>query len=224
MTRRLVLWRHGQTAWNAQGRAQGQHDVPLDETGLSQAREAATRLASLQPAAIVSSDLVRAADTAAELARLTGVEVRYDRRLREVHFGEREGLTMEESLARFPDVTRRWLRAENVRFPGGETYRETAQRFAAALTDLAAQMDADATVVVAAHGGAMRVGTGAFLRFPPSLWQAFGGFANCNWAVLVEARLGWRIDEWNAGSLPEPVIGHDEPRLAGTAGMDRTAS
>ena len=141
-----------------------------------------------------------------------------------VHFGEREGLTMEESLARFPDVTRRWLRAEDVRFPGGETYRETAQRFAAALTDLAAQMDADATVVVAAHGGAMRVGTGAFLRFPPSLWQAFGGFANCNWAVLVEARLGWRIDEWNAGSLPEPVIGDDEPRLAGTPGSVGPAS
>ena len=224
MTRRLVLWRHGQTAWNAQGRAQGQHDVPLDETGIGQARTAAARLASLKPAAIVSSDLLRAADTAAELARLTGIEVRYDRRLREVHFGEREGLTMAESLARFPDVTRRWLRAEDVRFPGGETYRETAQRFAAALTDLAARMEADDTVVVVAHGGAMRVGTGAFLRFPPSLWQAFGGFANCNWSVLAEARLGWRIDEWNAGSLPEPVIGDDEPRLAGTAGMDRTAS
>jgi len=222
MTRRLVLWRHGQTAWNAQGRAQGQHDVPLDETGVSQARAAATRLASLEPAGIVSSDLARAADTAAELARLTGIEVQYDRRLREVHFGEREGLTMEESLARFPDVTRRWLRAENVRFPGGETYRETAQRFAAALTDLAAQTNDGDTVVVAAHGGAMRVGTGAFLRFPPSLWQAFGGFANCNWAVLVEARLGWRIDEWNAGSLPEPVMGDDELRPAGIAGSDGT--
>ena len=115
-----------------------------------------------------------------------------------------------------PDLTRRWLRSEDVRFPGGETYRETAHRFAAALVDLAAAMDSDDTVVVVAHGGAMRVGTGAFLGFPPSLWQAFGGFANCNWAVLTQARLGWRIEEWNAGSLPEPVMSDDEPQPAGT--------
>jgi len=212
VSRRLVLWRHGQTAWNAEGRAQGQRDVPLDGTGIGQARAAASRLASLGPAAIVSSDLRRAAATAAELATLTGLEVRYDRRLREVDFGDREGLTMAESMARFPDVTRRWLRSEDVRFPGGETYRETADRFAAALVDLAAAMGSDDTVVVVAHGGAMRVGTGAFLGFPPSLWRAFGGFANCNWAVLIEARLGWRIDEWNAGSLPQPVMSDDEPR------------
>ena len=68
MSRRLVLWRHGRTAWNAEGRAQGQRDVPLDEVGVGQAREAAARLASLRPTAIVSSDLCRAADTAAELA------------------------------------------------------------------------------------------------------------------------------------------------------------
>ncbi len=141
MSRRLVLWRHGRTAWNAQGRAQGQRDVPLDDVGVGQAREAASRLASLMPAALVSSDLRRAADTAAELARLTGLDVGYDRRLREVDFGEREGLTLEESFARFPDETSRWLRADDVRFPGGETYRETAERFADALADIAGFLD-----------------------------------------------------------------------------------
>jgi glucosyl-3-phosphoglycerate phosphatase len=212
VSRRLVLWRHGRTAWNAQGRAQGQHDVPLDDVGVGQAREAAARLASLVPAAIVSSDLRRAADTAAELGRLTGLEVSYDRRLREVDFGEREGLTLEESFARFPDETTGWLRAEDVRFPGGETYRETAERFAGALSDVVAALGARDTAVVVAHGGAMRVGTGRFLGIPASLWEAFGGFANCNWAVLAEGRRGWRIDEWNAGSLPEPVMGDDEPQ------------
>jgi probable phosphoglycerate mutase len=164
----------------------------------------------------VSSDLRRAADTAAELAQLTGLDVGYDRRLREVDFGEREGLTLEESFARFPDETSRWLRAEDVRFPGGETYRETAERFADALSDVVAAMGARDTAVVVAHGGAMRVGTGRFLAFPPTLWEAFGGFANCNWAVLAEGRRGWRIEEWNAGSLPEPVMSDDEPEPVGS--------
>jgi glucosyl-3-phosphoglycerate phosphatase len=216
MSRRLVLWRHGRTAWNEQGRAQGQRDVPLDDVGAGQAREAAARLASLRPDRIVSSDLRRAADTARELALLTGLDVGYDRRLREIDFGEREGLTLAESLARFPDETRRFLRSEEVRFPGGETYPETAERFTAALTDVVATMGADETVVLASHGGAMRVGTCRFLGFPRPLWDAFGGYANCNWTVLFEGRNGWRIDEWNAGSLPERVIGDDEPEPAGT--------
>jgi probable phosphoglycerate mutase len=215
MSRSLVLWRHGRTEWNATGRAQGQRDVPLDDVGVEQARTAAARLASLQPAAIVSSDLSRAADTAAALARLTGLDVSYDSRLREIAFGQREGLTFEESMARFPDQMHRWLNGAEVRFPGGETYQETAERFADALHDIAAAVGPDDTVVVASHGGAMRVGTGQFLGLPPALRNVFGGFANCNWAVLFEGRHGWRIDEWNAGSLPEPVMGDDQPEPTG---------
>lgn len=209
MTRRLLLWRHGRTAWNAQGRAQGQHDVPLDEVGVAQARSAAARLASLAPSRILSSDLSRAAATAAELAALTGLEVVQDVRLREIAFGEREGLTYAESMARFPDEMSRWEVSDDVRFPGGETYVHTAERFAAALSDAAAGMAADDLVVVTTHGGAMRVGAAHFLGLPVGTWTALGGFANCNWAILAEGRRGWRVEEWNAGSLPEPVIGDD---------------
>lgn len=211
MSRRLVLWRHGRTEWNEQGRTQGQSDIPLDEVGHEQARVSAARLASLRPSAIVSSDLQRASGTAAALASLTGLDVTYDPRLREVHFGEREGMRFEESRQRFPDETRRWMRSERVRFPGGETYVETAQRFAAALRDVIVGMGAEELVVVASHGGAMRVGSCEFLGIPQALWTAFGGFANCNWAVLRESRLGgWQVEEWNAGSLPEPVLSDDE--------------
>ena len=149
---------------------------------------------------------------------LTGLDVAYDPRLREIDFGEREGLTFEESLARFPErdgplaavgggaVPRR---ARPIRRPpSGSPPRST---------DVIAAMGGDDTVVVASHGGAMRVGTCRFLGFPRAQWNAFGGFANCNWAVLFEGRHGWRIDEWNAGSLPEPVMGDDEPDPAGTA-------
>lgn len=209
MTRRLVLWRHGRTAWNEQGRAQGQRDVPLDEVGAEQARSAAARLAALSPTRIVCSDLSRATATAAELAELTGLTPVHDVRLREIAFGEREGLTYAESMARFPDQMSRWEVSDDVRFPGGETYAHTADRFAAALRDVAADLAGGELVVVASHGGAMRVGAARFLGFPVETWTAFGGFANCNWAVLGEGRRGWRVEEWNAGSLPEPVIGDD---------------
>jgi len=72
MTRRIIVWRHGRTEWNLAGRVQGQTDVPLDEVGREQAREAAARLASLQPTRIITSDLSRALETADELGRLAG--------------------------------------------------------------------------------------------------------------------------------------------------------
>ena len=78
---RLVLWRHGQTTYNAEHRFQGQRDVPLNAVGRAQAHRAARDLATLAPTQIWSSDLVRASATAGYLARLTGLEVRLDKDL-----------------------------------------------------------------------------------------------------------------------------------------------
>ena len=89
---RLVIVRHGRTGHNAAHVIQGQLDVELDEVGQAQAAVVAPRLAELAPAAIVSSDLRRAADTAAAVAAVTGVQVRLDKRLRERDFGQWQGL------------------------------------------------------------------------------------------------------------------------------------
>src|ERR1700685_4483152 len=105
---RLVLWRHGQTAWNAERRFQGQSDIPLDETGLAQAERAARLLAGLHPDMIVCSDLIRATSTAAPLARLTGLDVTLDKDLRERHGGCWEGLTDAEIRARYPAEHATW--------------------------------------------------------------------------------------------------------------------
>jgi broad specificity phosphatase PhoE len=112
MARRLLLLRHGRTAWNAVGRAQGHADVPLDSTGLDGARAAAAHLATSRDlAALWSSDLLRARQTAACVAEATGLPVKHDERLREFHVGRREGLTLEEFADQHPDAHAEWLRA-----------------------------------------------------------------------------------------------------------------
>jgi len=215
--RRIVVWRHGRTEWNARGLAQGQEDVALDEVGVRQAEESGGRVAALAPARIISSDLQRATATAAVLSELCGVPVELDPRLREMHLGIRQGLTLREAFDRWPAQMHAWRSGADVRLEGGETYAETAGRVAAALEDVQAALADGDTAVVVSHGAAMRVGICHWLGFPQPLWGRFGGFSNCSWTVLEEDRLGWRMTEWNAGSLPEPVLS-DDPGEADGAG------
>jgi probable phosphoglycerate mutase len=101
--RRVLLLRHGRTRWNAQRRFQGQADPPLDDVGRAQAYEVAALVAALEPQLIVSSDALRAAQTAAPLAEITGLPVQLEPRLRERSLGHWEGLTREEVQERYPD-------------------------------------------------------------------------------------------------------------------------
>jgi len=214
MSRRIILWRHGRTEWNVSGRVQGQTDVPLDDVGHQQAREAAARLATLKPSRIVSSDLSRAADTAAVLSELSGVPVETDPRLRELEFGAREGLTWDEAWEKMPDGMQAWIEGDESKIPGSETHHQAGVRFGDALRDHVESLGDDETLVVVAHGGVARVGTCSFLGFPVETWRFFGGLNNCAWSVLQEdefrGRRGWRIVEWNAGTLPEPIMSDDE--------------
>ena len=213
-TRQVVLWRHGRTQWNVEGRVQGQSDIPLDEVGRAQAKAAASRLAALRPDRIVSSDLVRASDTAQALADVTGGRVELDARLRELNFGEREGLTWREAWTMFPDGMKAWAEGDETQIPGSETHRQAGERFAAALRDLLEELPPEGVMVVVAHGAVLRTGACAFLDIPESHWATFGGLGNCAWSVLEEAShkdwSKWRLTEWNAGTLPEPVLSDDE--------------
>ena len=106
--RRIVLWRHGRTNWNLERRFQGQADIALDAEGMEQARRSAEVLVRVDPHMIVSSDLLRAAQTARALASLVGLEVRTDVRLRETYAGEWEGLDRFELMSRFGPEFERW--------------------------------------------------------------------------------------------------------------------
>jgi broad specificity phosphatase PhoE len=212
--RRLVFWRHGRTEWNAQMRFQGQTDIALDEVGLAQAERAAAMLASLQPSIIISSDLTRAHQTASALARIVDVNVDTDQRLRETFAGDWEGLTRDVLESRYGAELAAWSAFSDVR-PGGhgETRIEVADRMEAAVVDALAQLQAGQTMVVATHGGAARTAIGRLLRLPHETWGALGVLTNCSWSVLVENLSGqgspWRLQEYNAGTLPEPALGDD---------------
>jgi probable phosphoglycerate mutase len=213
-----VLWRHGQTVWNAEHRFQGQSDIPLDETGQAQAERAARLLASLRPDLIVSSDLTRAAATAAPLARLTGLEVTLDKDLRERHGGRWEGLTDTEIRTRYPVEHANWTP------PDGEPSPVVAERVAGALHRIAEAVVAEATVaeaaaeprmttglaVVVSHGAALRLGMSRLLGMPEDLFGVLGPLSNCSWSVLGRRYGRWRLVEHNAGTLPEPVVLSDD--------------
>ncbi|MGC4946238.1 histidine phosphatase family protein [Streptomyces sp. DT224] len=207
--RRIVLWRHGQTAWNLERRFQGSTDIELTETGVAQARRAARLLASLKPDAIVASDLRRAAATAAELAAITGLDVVHDTGLRETYAGAWQGLTHEEIVERYGEQYAAWKRGEPVRRGGGELETEVADRAAPVVLGQADKLPDGGTLVVVSHGGTIRTTIGRLLGLEAHHWEGLGGLTNCCWSVLGEGARGWRLLEHNAGTLPEPVLGDD---------------
>lgn len=135
----LVLIRHGQTEWNAIGRWQGQADPPLNDTGRAQACKTALELKGHQVDALVSSDLLRARQTAEIIGETLGLEVELEPRLREVNLGYWQGLYSNEIRARWPEEMRLWLEQPlAIRPPDGESIHELADRVLAAANDIAA--------------------------------------------------------------------------------------
>ncbi|MGA4848816.1 histidine phosphatase family protein [Streptomyces sp. G5(2025)] len=207
---RIILWRHGQTAWNLERRFQGSTDIELTETGVGQARRAARLLASLKPDAIIASDLKRAAATAAELAAVTGLPVTHEEGLQETYAGEWQGLTHETIIARFGEQYTAWKRGEAVRRGGGELETEVADRAAPVVLRHAEKLPDNGTLVVVSHGGTIRTTIGRLLGLDAHHWEGLGGLSNCCWSVLGQGARGWRLLEHNAGTLPEPVLGDDD--------------
>ncbi len=212
--RRIVVWRHGQTAWNFDGRFQGQSDVDLDATGVEQAAASARVLAALKPAAIVSSDLGRARATADALATVTGLPVDRDKRLRETYLGSWQGRTRAEVEELFPGEAAAWLAGGLERRGGGEHMTEVADRAEGAVVEAVGKLPARSTLVAVTHGGAGRVLLAQLMGLPPEQWRVLGGLSNCCWSVLAERPGGdtgprWVLVEHNAGTLPQPVLSDD---------------
>jgi probable phosphoglycerate mutase len=145
---RILLVRHGQSVWNADGRWQGQADPPLSELGEAQAVAAARAVGLVD--AIYASDLSRAARTAELVADQLGADVLLDPRLRERHAGPWQGETREQIADRWPGFLESGRRPE-----GYEDDPSVLRRVLAALDAIAAGHDGD--VLVVTHGGVVRV-------------------------------------------------------------------
>lgn len=171
---RIFAVRHGETAWNVDTRIQGHLDIPLNDTGRWQARRMAAALADEPIAAIYSSDLRRAHETAQALGEAVGVAVQTDTGLRERGFGSFQGLTFKEIEARWPDLALRWRKRDPSFGPeGGETLASFYARVVEAATRLARRHPGEAIALVA-HGGVLdclyRLASGVSLQAPRT-WE-----------------------------------------------------
>lgn len=203
-TRRVILLRHGETSYNATSRMQGQLDIELNRRGVEQAADAAAVLGERKPALILSSDLVRAANTAKVLAERVGLSVCHDERLRETHLGEWQSLTHSEVDRRWPGGRQRWRSDAQWAPPGGETKVAVAERGVAVVRELGEDAWTDRPVVLVAHGGLIIAVTAALLQIPVARWSVLGGLGNTHWVELSTSDTaavggGWRLDAWNAG-------------------------
>ena len=235
--RKVVLWRHGRTAWNAQRRFQGHSDIPLDEVGRAQASLAAEMLAQLNPSKIVSSDLIRAQATAKTLADATGLDVDVDPELRETFAGAWEGLGRSELESRFGAELAAWAAGSDLAPGGGERRSQVASRMIAAIDRALADVPDHGVLVVVTHGGSARAAIGSLLGLPTDHWGILGVLTNCAWCVLGEAQLhgaspqsgsladivaapsaefpdvppapAWRLVEYNARTLPDEATADD---------------
>jgi broad specificity phosphatase PhoE len=151
----ILLARHGETDDNVPPqRVQGWIDSPLNDRGRAQARELAALVQPRGVAAVYSSHLARAHETADLVARELGLEVMVDERLAESHRGDWEGRLLEEIEREEPELWAAWKRGgAEFRFPGGESLSEHADRVAAALDDV---RRGALPALCVCHGGTIR--------------------------------------------------------------------
>jgi broad specificity phosphatase PhoE len=150
----ILLARHGETDWNREGRFQGHADPPLNATGRAQAAELAAELKAVGLAAVYSSPLRRALETAQAVAAEHGLEPVAVEALREVDVGSWQGLTRVEIEAQFPEQFARWLDYDQG-WEDGESYEEMGRRAVAALLELALAHEGERVLAVT-HGGPIR--------------------------------------------------------------------
>ena len=153
----LLLVRHGETALKSSERYWGHTDVKLGALGIEQAERVRDLLATERIDIIFSSNLERAWKTAESIASRHRVEVITCAELKEVNFGEVEGLTFKEISQRYPEVVKSWVEGKTeIKYPGGESLSELAER-ASNFTRRLKNVSPEQTVLIVAHSGVLRL-------------------------------------------------------------------
>lgn len=193
----LYLARHGETEDNARMVFQGQAGKGLNARGRAQARRLAERMKRTRLAAIVSSDLERAVETAHIVGQACGLHPTTDPDLREVDVGSWTGRSHDEIAAEHPEEWAAWSAGLDVRRGGGETYDELATRIQRAAGRVAAQGHKDPVLVVS-HGGAIKSWVAKLLGVGPEGRAVLAGVGNAG-LTMVELAAGRRVrlHAWN---------------------------
>lgn len=189
----LILVRHGETVLNAAGIAQGWNDSDLSESGQRQVASLARRLKAMGVSAIFSSPLGRALATANAIARETGLEVGTIDDLREMRYGDWEGMRFLEVRERYADDYAKWIADPDHPCPNGESHTDLLRRMESAFASVRAQ---SGNVVLVTHGTAIRVGATLLLGAPLSTARHL---AQDNASMNVFVRRGERfvLKVWN---------------------------
>jgi probable phosphoglycerate mutase len=195
MTTQLCIVRHGETAWNAEHRVQGQLDVPLNAIGLAQAQAASRVLGKEKFDAIYSSDLSRARQTAQPTANLLSMDVIADNELRERHYGIFERLTYAEVRKKFPeDYARFEAREPGYDFRTGESLSAFSARSIAVLSRIV-QLNAGRRVLVFTHGGVLDMLYRFVNGLPLGAPRDFG-IPNAGLNRIDVTASGWQVRAW----------------------------
>ncbi|MCL2656596.1 MAG: histidine phosphatase family protein [Betaproteobacteria bacterium] len=200
MSTRICLIRHGETDWNVARRMQGHTDIPLNSTGRAQACRLAASLADEHFAAIYTSDLLRARQTAEAVAHRFALHVQPEPGLRERNYGGFQGLTYDEAKAKYPDVYARFeQRITTDAFPGGgESLEMFFERVRQTLTAIA-ERHPDADILVVCHGGVLDMVHRIAAALPLTRKRDFPiGNATVNWLEYDQGR--WVILAWDERS------------------------
>ena len=183
-----LLIRHGETDFNRQRRLQGAMGVPLNETGREQARLLAAHLGGASLDIIYASPISRAEETAAIIAAELDLPLQQDSRLREIAFGDFEGLTFAEVKARYPEAARKWESGYlRYRVPGGESRDDVSRRMRQAWDEI---VSADhENVALVSHGSALMMFLGSLFAVLPGK-----GLPNTSITTLRRRDDIWEID------------------------------
>jgi probable phosphoglycerate mutase len=189
----LHLVRHAETIWHAENKYAGHKDIPLTELGHFQAQELKEWVVEIQPTAIYASDLIRAIDTARPLGDELGIEVKIDKRLREVNFGEIEGLSQLDMKEKYPELYKNYLSSPaDTQMPGGESGNTALRRVWPFITEIVSQKN-DQNVLLVSHGTLIRLITCELLGIELNKYrQIFPDIANT-------AKITIRISENSEG-------------------------
>ncbi len=208
---RIVAIRHGETAWNAASRLQGQLDIPLNALGRAQAATLAGALRDEGLVAVYASDLGRAWQTAQALATPLGLPLTADAGLRERGFGLLEGWTYTEIDQRWPDLARRWRSREPGFAPEGGESLDTFQARCVAVVSRLATGHAGQAIALVCHGGVLDCLYRAATRVPldaPRSWVL--GNAGINRLLCTPqgfTLVGWNDDAHLDGLVLDELAG-----------------